>query len=359
MDFVKSKLVDHYRWGKMGGHDVKYDLPNPFPFITHKSYIGIEVEVENIRKWFDYNREIWNIKEDGSLRNNGREFVSVPIRGSGIQYAIENLFTTLPAEVDFSERTSIHVHFNVRAKTVEELFNIVVLYIVFEKLLYNFAGAHRYGNIFCVPLQETRLPTVLSNFLQSMEPRVLVQGWSKYSGLNLLPVNRFGTIEYRHMMGHRNAVKLMQWINIIFRMHRYAQRITFMELYNQIKVLNSDSLYGAFLMSVFDEDAQLLMGRDLQQEMENGVSTVKGITLPSPFQQQLQKDLSYESPLFTSLGITKQEKQTIHARMVAEPFRFENVIRELRIAPQHYALIIEDHIEDHLANANRPDGAPF
>lgn len=271
--------------------------------VLPKKAIGIEVEVENVRRAaFDQN--MWGTKEDGSLRNNGIEFVSCPLAGKQIEIAVRHLFSVLPIGADFSERTSIHVHLNMRDSLVKDLLNLLLLYISFEKCLYRFAGEYRYRNIFCVPLQETQLPIILSNFIANGDLLSLIKQWQKYSGLNLLPLIPFGTVEFRQMHGHRDPDLLLNWINIIFRMFKYSKKYSFDELFNYIRTLNSTSKYEEFLTVVFEKEAELINFPKLKQAMEPGVSTIKMVSKPSMFVQQLISQIDNNSELLKSLGIS-------------------------------------------------------
>lgn len=39
------------------------------------------------------------------------------------------------------------------------------------------------------------------------------RGWQKYTALNLLPITKYGTVEFRHMHGTNDFDKLCTWIN--------------------------------------------------------------------------------------------------------------------------------------------------
>lgn len=327
MDFLTQKLADVYKWKSLQPIP-KIELPeSPIPLVSTNTKIGVEVEVENIRGPIRYDSGFWVIKEDGSLRNHGYEFMSYPIEGNEIAYAINNLFNALPDAADFSERTSIHVHVNVRNFTVQRLLNVVLLYLVFEKTLYRFAGPYRYKNIFCVPIQETRIPVTIQNYLIRFRLNEFIHEWNKYSGLNLLPVKQFGTIEYRMMYGHREQDYLLRWINILLAIHTTAKEYQFMELFNMIQQLNSNSLYGDFLQLVFKEQSACLMGPNLKDEMETGVATVKLISLPSSFHKMLIEKLSNDSDLLRTLGITT-ELTTKEGMKIPEPGIYDAYIQQ-------------------------------
>ena len=308
MDFLKVPIKNEFKWGPLNKCQANPGDNVPFGEIklvsTTKS-VGIEVEVEQLQHYRDHNRQYWGMKEDGSLRNNGYEFVTSPVAGNQIKAAIHSLFVTdLPKDADFSERTSIHVHVNMRDALCNDLLNVLLLYLTFERLLYKFAGPDRYNNIFCVPVQETKLPIALANYMVHQSIRLLIGDWQKYSGLNLAPLRGFGTVEYRQMQGHRDPIYLLNWLNIIFRIHKYAKNNDFLQVFNHIKTLNSTSLYEEFVRQVFRDDAHLLLGPNLKTDMENGVAVVKSITTPSPFLNELVEAITNESTLLKTLGIS-------------------------------------------------------
>jgi len=327
MDFLAHLVKDYGgRWNDLARLSYPFEdymkaIPvasyKPFEMVRPRLKIGIEVEVEKVAHHLGVNmaNEMWMTREDGSLRQGGIEFVSIPIADQQIPWAIHYLFDQyLPKDADFSARTSIHVHVNVRNWSCKEILNLILLYIVFERLLYRFAGPQRYQNIFCVPIRETKLPIVLSNYLANGNFQGLLESWTKYSGLNLVPIRKFGTVEYRHMRGHRNTEYLLNWINVIQQLHKTACNVDFIELFDEIKMLNTTSSYEQFLMNTFKDQSVFLLGKcSLQREMEYGVSIVKSIQPPSQFIKKLLNDISNESDLLQSLKIIdKQTKKDIN-----------------------------------------------
>lgn len=312
MDFLAHTLKAEFKWPALRKGDWRrpeshLKLPN-VELVDNKRKIGIEVEVENIRHATEHDRGVWYTKEDGSLRNSGCEYITIPILGDDVLYAVDHLFQVLPKNADFSDRTSIHVHVNMRDFTKEHLLNLVLLYIVFERLLYRFAGPARYRNIFCVPVQETKLPIALMNFITNGNVSSLIREWHKYSGMNLLPIKTQGTIEFRHMEGNRDTLRVLNWINLLLAMFKYAKEISFNELFNRINRLNNNSYYEEFVRVVFKDQAALLIISNIKYFMEQGVSTVKEISLPSPFLINLMSGINNNSDLLLSLGISDKVK---------------------------------------------------
>ena len=111
--------------------------------IINDAYIfGIEVEVENVpnpRVQY-FHRPYWGLTADNSLRNNGVEFVSLPLKGYQVEAAPKQLANSLPKEHQFSERTSVHIHMNVRDLTIEQIVNLMLIYTSLENLLFNWTG---------------------------------------------------------------------------------------------------------------------------------------------------------------------------------------------------------------------------
>ena len=125
-----GKVSNYFNLPTMGQteRNTRYKLEdqqheNLLPLIS-KSYIfGIEIEVENVATMVidAYDRSYWNVVEDHSLRNNGLEFVSIPLRGDQIERALTQFNKALPKEHDFSPRTSVHIHMNVRDLLISEI----------------------------------------------------------------------------------------------------------------------------------------------------------------------------------------------------------------------------------------------
>ena len=105
----------------------------------NKAYLfGIEVEVENVTHLMKdvASLNYWKFTTDNSLRDNGCEFCSLPIRANQVEGAIQGLEEFLPKEKQFSNRTSCHVHMNVRDLTISEIYNLIIIYYALEKILF-------------------------------------------------------------------------------------------------------------------------------------------------------------------------------------------------------------------------------
>lgn len=272
--------------------DVLKSYENDHPFspafsvIDRNTYLGIEVEIENVDRWDSNLSPYWTIIEDGSLRNNGREFITPPIRAWRVEHALTKLFASLNPDIDFSERTSIHVHMNVRTLTVEQLEALIVTYMLFEKAIFSFIGDNRYDNIFCVPLCETDMGASLEQLITNGSPYL---EWEKYTALNLLPISSKGTLEFRHLAGTRDLTKIMTWINIILSLKTFSLRNDVEYIWHRINSLNTTSEYRMFGEEVFGNMIHHIFSPTFNQDVASCITYVKDKCLPNDFLKELQQ----------------------------------------------------------------------
>lgn len=260
------------------------------PLVNNKSFLGIEVEVERVEDWEDFEHKVspwWKCVEDGSLRNSGREFVSIPLRGENVYNALYILKRVLEdhSNYSFSERTSVHVHLNVRKFTVEQLMNFLITYLIVEQTLFSkvkSSGFIRDKNIFCVPVTESKyylhMDEAFNSYYQGKYLETvdsLVNLWKKYTALNLLPIREQGTVEFRHLGGTLDISLIMNWINLILSIRNYVSKNSLDTTLLFVENLNTNSQYLAFLQTVFGDYYQCLLHPEIDNELANGVTIVK------------------------------------------------------------------------------------
>lgn len=237
--------------------------------------IGIEFEVENVGDMDSAKTEYVKLTEDNSLRNHGIEFITPPAKYREVVYIAENLFkrNKFTAE-NYSERCSTHVHVNCTNLTFEQLASALMLYQVFEKMLYNFIGNNRDENIFCVPWSETQLNYSIVDALLTTGSKSL-RTWQKYTGLNLLPLFHQGTVEFRQMHGHCDLELLKTWLNIIGALFLYAEKNNVAAIRKDLIGLNTTSEYEQIVNRVFGRYADNLFIGNYRDALEDGVISMK------------------------------------------------------------------------------------
>lgn len=280
VDLPKLRVYD----GEIAAFEERYPFTPTIPIIDKNTYVGIEVEVENARR-FDAISPFWTITEDGSLRNSGREFISLPIKAHRVEHALNVLFNnSINADIEFTERTSIHIHMNIRTLTVAQLEALVMTYMVFEKAMFTYAGETRYNNIFCVPLVETNIGKNLSALIEGKHPHI---SWQKYTALNLLPIMDKGTIEFRHLGGTGDINRIVTWINLILSLKKFALQKTPKYIWERIESLNTTSEYKMFGDEVFGDLIHLLWNDSFNTNVGECVSHIKLHCIDNPFRREL------------------------------------------------------------------------
>ena len=250
--------------------------------VVNKNYIfGLELETENVQnsyytEFLNNHRSYWRTEPDASLRNDGVEFVSIPLKAFQIEYALDQLQACYKTKyLKWTARTSTHVHVNIRDLTLNQILNFILIYCAVERLLFNWVGNERKNNIFCIPLYKTWYYKYIHLFTSN--PLLSCKYWNKYTALNIKPLVRYGTVEFRHLYGTWDKKTILTCTNLISCIKNYAKNNPTTHIKNQIFNLNSVSNYDEFIYDVFKEYAKILLETttNLQNEMEDTVSFCK------------------------------------------------------------------------------------
>lgn len=227
--------------------------------LVDNTLIGVEVELENMLLDDGIISDYWKVVADGSLKNNGHEFVfNQPLGGEDAVTALSELQDFIMDngyQPDISERTSVHVHIDIRDLNLEQYKNFIGLYLVFETSLFHYCGKGRDGNCFSVPwskldstvfaFADARTNGKMYNMIGNLER-------NKYTSINLGSTGRFGSIEFRGHGGEWRKEKLLIWINLLLSLKKYIlyNEINWDELLPHISRIGSipftDNVFGAF-----------------------------------------------------------------------------------------------------------------
>lgn len=215
---------------------------------------GCEFEIETIKSHCEHPLIV--IVEDHSLRNSGYEYKTRPSDYKTTLELFDYLHENLKVgDKPFSERTSIHVHVNVRNLSVATVRQMVLTYALLEPLFFTFVGPEREHNIFCVPLAFTTMPSNYKRDLPFMHGT-----WHKYTAFNILPLGLgknseqgLGTIEFRHLYGTANREVFKTWLTTLKEFYEFfAQN----EEYNIIKDIESGMSPSAIAHKIIPTMAQ-------------------------------------------------------------------------------------------------------
>ncbi len=184
--------------------------------------VGIEFELEAIKNFYlDEFPVSLLVKEDNSLRFEGREFVTTPCsvdQAIAVHHKLFNGGLSFFDEHDpCSERCSTHVHVNFSDSTEEKVQQFIRLYALVEPFFFKAVNESRQNNIYCVPLAATNLL-----FKSQNEPvGYLTDAWHKYCAFNVKRLADLGTIEFRHFEATEDNNKFKQWLHMIAGLYHY------------------------------------------------------------------------------------------------------------------------------------------
>lgn len=248
------------------------------PCVSPDLVIGLELETENCHySARDYQRLVtpmnFAVTTDGSLRGEAYEFISSPMRSDHALAALTDYFSVTGFnEANFTDRCSVHVHVNCLDLDQTEVSSVALLYTIIEEILMEYVGHNRDSNLYCIPWSHCRQHyDLVHRFLNS--PGDTLKHWNKYTALNLLPLLRQGTIEFRQLYGTADMEVLTKWVNIIGSIMAYAKRTPLKDLMATIKEMNTVSNYGAFFRDVLQD--LLPYNEVYRQRLEEGVVLAK------------------------------------------------------------------------------------
>lgn len=248
---------------------------------------GIEIEVEGAKLpgALVKGAGLWKIVDDGSLRgrfpDQRAEYVLInPVQHKSVKQALEALSSDLAkSELDFSFRTSCHVHVNVQELTDVQLQNFVYAYLLLEEILVNYCGEERVNNRFCLRFRDAEglYETLYDLFSNGVKSLARVNGDQvRYAALNLHAVRKYGSLEFRSMRGTLEVDVLTTWIDALNALRNYAMKVE-----NPTKIFDEFNKLSrkAFVTRVLGNVADKFFYRG----MEDALNLSFSITLDFPF----------------------------------------------------------------------------
>jgi hypothetical protein len=247
-------------------------------------YVGVEVEVEDapITNVPGKLRNYMVMENDGSLRNDGREFkFRGPLAGSDVVLALSLLQDLLSStNATCNDRTGLHVHVDVRDLTPQQLVSFVILYLIFEDVLFEICGKDRETNIFCSSVSSCegaieQLVDIVSEDRLKDGYAFVGQDQAKYTSVNIQNIPRLGTVEFRGHKGTYDTSEILLWINLLLSMKCFAR--SFEGTPNDIVLGVSEHGATEFTRMVFGEYSPVLEKFNLLDGLFNGVRLAQDV----------------------------------------------------------------------------------
>lgn len=200
--------------------------------VVEGARVGLEVECEGTRlppALMSY----YNVHEDHSLRNfrgehPPREYVfKKPLPFIAATKAIHYLDRKIKAAgcelFTDSPRTSVHVHVNVSDMPLREVFNMAMLYSIYEEQLVDWCGPTRVANLFCLRGCDTdyNIDGIVSA-INGRPIRECFHNDRRYTAMNMASLSKFGTIEFRALRGTTDPDTISSWVGTLLNFREMA-----------------------------------------------------------------------------------------------------------------------------------------
>lgn len=256
------------------------DIPSDDLIIPHAK-VGIEYEFEG---WDGHQPHTYWEKQhdDGSLREGGCEQVTRGgIVGSGIRKAVEEICALAKTRKWKTgvPRASIHIHLDVTDLDVDkrELAVLVCNYMLVEHILFAYAGDWRRSTGYAVAIEDGQIDfkaigDLLFRLLSKEEFQRVAKNLSKYQALNLNPLVRFGTIEFRHMPTTWDVERVMDWINMILAIKKSSTDERFKEPLKTLSALGPEKYCAEVFGKIWPKISHLLAPHRVWNAVDNAMA---------------------------------------------------------------------------------------
>lgn len=212
-----------------------FEIPKPASLALPYGKVGIEIEVENCNPHVDNDLGgVWVGKQDGSLKNEGREFVTNGgIVGTQIISAIDG-FCKVAEKHKLSvgyPRAGIHIHVDCTDLSMDEDSNqlaiMTAFYLLIEHAVFSYAGDWRQWCGFCDPINASNrnikiVKSLLRKDVNYEEFSDSLHRFDRYTGYNLQSLSKYGTVEYRHLPTTFDSKRITEWINLLLQIKKVA-----------------------------------------------------------------------------------------------------------------------------------------
>lgn len=284
--------------------------------LKHNSgMFGVEIEVEgqNLPTYIDYS---WRVEHDGSLRGESCEYVlTSPLSKLKTFKAIEALNKALEnSKLHFSHRTSVHVHCNVSNLTRNQLINFIFISYLFDKVMARYGGREIVGNRFCLPISDAQFGINYLERLVTETKGIYIPGLqeAKYQAVNIHPVSRYGSVEFRAMRGTVDVDVLKNWIGMIEKLYNYSFKHT--TIVEMLEGFIEDEL--AFTKKVFGTKlAALLSNEHLSADLRLNYSLLIHI----PYAVKYNKE---------DVAVVKKEEKKAKELVADLAAKYEELLRQ-------------------------------
>lgn len=220
---------------------------------------GVEIEVEGANLCPPTNG--WKSTRDGSLR--GRypdqaceyvfekpESLATSLR---MVHQLGEAMKTNHSRLDFSFRTSTHVHVNAQHLTYPQFLAFLYTSVLMENVLMNFCGDERINNRFCLRIQDAEYYVEnLKDLFKNRNIHRINEDRLRYTAINIGSVPKYGSVEFRGMRGTLDKEVLIPWLKTLSAIREFA-----------VNQNNPHNVHDLFVKNSPEEFVHMIVGEEL------------------------------------------------------------------------------------------------
>lgn len=303
---------------------------NMFGLPKTQGMFGLEVECEgNNLPYLEAGLGPWVSVDDGSLRGVFPKTRCEYILNNPLNYdkAIESIevlgetFKNNNSILNYSFRTSVHVHVNVQDLDEVQVLNFIYLYLLYEESLVDFCGEGRKANRFCLRLQDA---DGLSEVLHHIFTRGLFgikefrEDNIRYSSINLWPLVKYGSLEFRAMKGTHDPELLIPWLTALKELREKATKPNTTPALIRKELIERG--VNGFTEEVFSKET---IDKVLSRNFEDHVNLAHSLTLDLPFM--------FEKSPYIKKGKEKRAIEGLRANFIInDDIRMDELVMPVR-----------------------------
>lgn len=304
----------------------------PSPLLPSNDFVGVEVELEGFDEIHKSIMEsgFWSVESDPSLRGGGKEFLyRYPLNGQDIITSMKEFDTFIQwyegeygeERIDCSERTSVHVHLDVRGMTSKQLLNLALINMTFEGSLLKLFGPGREDSNYCLPMEKGTDRFRLAHLMSDDQGSILQAiSSSKYSSFNTLPIKTQGSVEFRIHTGCKSGEDILNWIYIILCMKSYAlsMDVNWLEYPGYVSLIGMDE----YVRRVFKDHSEQFLYQGYQEDLFKGIRVAQDTVIRISLKEAHDKytTITEETPALQAFMDKHGEKEEKDEKEVRDLF---------------------------------------
>lgn len=328
---------------------------------------GLEVEIEgfNLPNQLDH---YFDVHQDGSLR--------APQDGQALEYVFKKPYKRVWAEkavlyldrklrengaqLNWSYRTSVHVHLNASNMTFTQIYTWLCVYYILEDLLTEYCGKTRQGNLFCLRAKDAEwIIDTLRSAATHDSPRDLANENMRYAACNIVALSKFGTLEFRSMRGTSDPAVILPWMSTLLKIKEFSRKFA-----NPSEVIGAFSSMGSerFLRESVDPNVlHLFLGmQDVENRMYEGARLAQDVAYAVrewPTKKEVPQKMKPGELGPVAVGRVNFDQLVQPAEWMNEAAQLEHLVRNGRV--HENPLVRGFNREGAPRRQPQPEGQPF